>query len=87
MNGSFSFSIKDEIIAENTSTYTIDGDKVNKQSNNSENFIPFEIFSSLLFGGISLEEALLAGFINFEPSGEAFKFFSFNRNIYLSEQF
>lgn len=83
----FIFSVQDEIIPENSGTYLVKHDKVEKQSFRDENTLPFHLFSSLLFGGISLKEALLVGLVNTKISPEIGAFFSLNRNIYLTEVF
>ena len=81
------FSIQDEIISENSGTYIIDGISVKKESFSNKNTIPLHVFSSLLFGGISLKEATLAGLIDINVSDAAAALFSLNRNIFISEFF
>ena len=87
INGKFTFSVKDEIIPENSGTYTIEGNTVVQESFQDKNTLTLDAFSSLLFGGISLKEALLAELVNYDFPAEAENFFSINRNIYISEWF
>ena len=82
-----SSTIIDEIITENSGTYTIEGNAVIKDSFKDKNTISLPMLSSLLFGGVSLREAVLAGIVTGNLSSEAEKFFSLNRNIFLSEFF
>jgi len=81
------FSITDEVIPGNTGTYVIRGSEVVQEPFRGINVLPFHLFSSLVFGGISLSQARLAGLVPANGDDMGDSFFSFNRNIYLSEKF
>jgi len=81
------FSVEDEIIAENTGTYSIQGKAVTKETFRNENFVPLDLFSSLLFGGLSLSDAVSCGILNINCGTELEKFFTLNRNNYISEMY
>ena len=81
------FSLLDEILPENDATYIVRGSSVSKEPFEAINVLPFHLFSSLLFGGLSLKQARFAGLVSMSRGEEAEKFFSLNRNIFLSEDF
>ncbi|MFZ5518884.1 MAG: GNAT family N-acetyltransferase [Candidatus Zhuqueibacterota bacterium] len=85
--GRTTFSITDDVIPSNSGTYTIQGAEVIKEPFRERNVLPFHLFSSLLFGGISLDQAQLAGLVTASLDDMDGSFFAFNRNIYLSEKF
>lgn len=80
-------SVQDDIIAENTGTYTVERSSVKKEPFREENVLPMLLFASLLFGGLSLKQAKFAGLVSMSGGEAAEKFFSLNRNIFLSEKF
>ncbi len=82
-----SVSVKDELIDENTGTYTIVRSSVKMEPFREENVLPMPLFSSLLFGGLSLKQAKFAGLVSMSGGEAAEKFFALNRNIFLSEKF
>lgn len=85
--GHVTFSIIDDYIPENTGTYHIIGYKVVKKENSEENLIPFHLFSSLLYGEISLVEVINFSPLKIQFSEDAKILFSKSNNIYLSEFF
>jgi len=87
VNGKISFSIEDEIIGENTGTYIIEGDQVKKESYQTSNKIPFSLFSSMIFGGISMQQAQLIAPLDMPLTSVWEQFFSINQRIYLSQLF
>lgn len=80
-------SVQDEIINENTGTYLIEGLFVKKEPFREENVLSVHLFSSLLFGGLSLKQAKFAGLADMSGGEASEKFFALNRNIFLSEKF
>lgn len=87
LSGNIIFSIKDEIIADNTGTYLIDGNTLKKEKFNDTNTIPFPIFSSLLFGGCTPGDLKLTGLFTQKFLDPGNQFFRKEYNLYLSESF
>ncbi|MBN1698439.1 MAG: GNAT family N-acetyltransferase [Spirochaetales bacterium] len=85
--GEFSFAIEDPIIPHNTGSYIIENNRVIKRSYEEENIIPLHIFSSLLFGSYSLQDAQLAGLIGDDFPENARLLFTKTGSIHLSEFF
>ncbi|MCG8570073.1 MAG: GNAT family N-acetyltransferase [Spirochaetes bacterium] len=85
--GKIVFSVQDPQIFENSGTYTIENGKVIKVPFKDINVIPFSLFSSLLFGYLSLDEALTHGLIKGEYEQDAKNFFTKDYSIYVTENF
>lgn len=81
------FSLEDDIIPENTGTYRIEGGEVFQDEFNGENRIDMSVFSSLLFGELSLTDAKKIGLVpkSFAKGGE--QFFRRNHEVFISELF
>jgi len=81
------FAIEDPVLPDNTGNYSVEGTCVNKKPYNNEKAIPLHIFSSLLFGGNSFEQTILAGQLTGDFSEAVLKFFCKDSNIFISELF
>ncbi|MEJ2664228.1 MAG: GNAT family N-acetyltransferase [Spirochaetia bacterium] len=87
VRGKVVFSIQDEILPDNTATYSLSGTEIKKADFRDENTLPLPVFSSLLFGAYSLEDAELAGTAPTGMGDAAREFFRKDPRIYLSEYF
>ena len=80
------FSIEDPVIPEESGTYTVSPGSVKKKANTGEHAVPLSVFSSLLFGGMTPEEA----YVSVCPERwilDAADFFKKRRRSYLNERF
>jgi len=67
--GAVRFSLQDPLIEENTATYTINNGQLSVGAFTGENEIPFESFSTLLFGAYSYQQLSLAGRVSSAEDG------------------
>jgi predicted acetyltransferase len=83
-DGSAELSVVDDVIESNTGTYRIGNGKVKHAANTGTNLIDMPLLSSLLFGGMTYEEAVAAGHA---LSPRLQPLFARHRPIWLSEMF
>jgi predicted acetyltransferase len=86
-DGRIVLSVEDPVLTQNTGTYTIEGDAVSRRELTGENLLPFDLFSSLVFGSFGVEEAALAGLVPREWAQEAAQAFPANPTLYITEFF
>jgi predicted acetyltransferase len=86
-NSDIIFSVKDDIISDNTGTFRINGNTVTNDEYDARYDLPLPLLSSLLFGGYSLEQAKLCGKPVPESLLKSENFFNENRVSYVSEFF
>ena len=80
------FSIEDPVAETETATYRVTENAVEKTRFSGEHTVPLPLFSSLLFGGITAQQAFASVFP--EPwILRAAAFFQKNRETYLNERF
>ncbi len=86
-DGRIVFSVEDPVLRRNTATYVIEGDTVSQRELTGENELPFDLFSSLVFGGMSVEDAATAGLVDANWAKAAARAFPQSNNIYITEFF
>lgn len=85
--GEILFSVKDDIIKENSGTYTIYKHEVRKEAFSDVYTLKLPVFASLLFGAYSADEMFLSGALTQAPSGAFSAFFRKDGNIHFNENF
>jgi predicted acetyltransferase len=89
-HGEFAFSLIDPSLEENSGRYRIQGGTVEftpEAADDLPDALPFDLFSSLLLGGLSTAQARLAGLIDPHQLEGSETLFSAGRNIMISEHF
>jgi len=80
-------SLTDPVIEENTGTWVMEGDRLEKISLTGDNPIAFNLFSSLLLGGISADQAVLSGQLPPDFPEDLRRFFTASDAICVTEDF
>ena len=83
-DGRAEFSVHDEIIESNTGTYLVEKGKVLRSPRTAGGIIEMPLLSSLLFGGLTYSEAVMAGYA---PPASLRDLFARRRSVWLSENF
>ncbi|MBN2627760.1 MAG: GNAT family N-acetyltransferase [Spirochaetales bacterium] len=83
----FSFSLSDPVIPENSGTYRLEGESVGFERDEfTAEELDFSVFSAMILGGLSLDEAKLAGRIGESFQGDP-EYLSRLENIFITESF
>lgn len=85
---SFTFSLEDPVLEENTGTYRVQEGRVQRESGLTAPVIPFHLASSLMLGGTSLRSLVEAGILadrGYSP--EMYASFARYEDVFVSEMF